>query len=133
MAWIPRGADAPLPAASHDRDDVAIVTTSVNPRPAAYAAWAEQGHLIVAGDHNAPVELAHYVAELGGEYLTPEEQDRWSFSDAIGWSCIQRRNAAVMTAYERGFKLVATVDDDNIPTPGWVRLHAEHFRGNFGN
>lgn len=101
----------------------------MNERPEAYALWARQGDLIVAGDHNSPSELGDYVHELDGTYLTPEEQDDWPFSAFIGWNCIQRRNAAVMTAYERGYRYVATVDDDNAPTSTWVSNHVAHLQG----
>jgi hypothetical protein len=110
--------------------NVAIVSTSVNHSPEAYEQWAKQGHLIVAGDHNSPPELQEYVKHVGGEYLTPEMQETWLFSSVLGWNCIQRRNAAVMTAYARGFRYVATVDDDNLPiNVDWVAQHVAHLEG----
>ena len=105
---------------------VAIVSTSVNPQPHAYELWATQGDLIIAGDVNSPPELEQYVKELGGRYLTPDDQEHWEFSDHIGWRSIQRRNAAVMEAYSLGYDYVATVDDDNIPTDDWVAQHIKH-------
>lgn len=126
MAYLPGRTDAPRAV---DRAEVAVVSTSVNERPEAYALWAKQGDLIVAGDMNSPGALEEYVKELGGTYLRPEDQTHWAFSDALGWSCIQRRNAAVMTAYQQGYRYVATVDDDNAPTVGWVSSHAAHVDG----
>jgi hypothetical protein len=97
---------------------LAIVTTSINPRPQVYGFWANVGHLIVAGDQNSPPELESYVKGLGGTYLSPEEQNaNFSFSSLIGWSNIQRRNAAIMRAYAAGCEYILTVDDDNVPLP----------------
>lgn len=112
------------------REDVAIISTSINERPADYAAWAEQGVLIVAGDLNTPPKLGAYVVEeLGGIYLDPSFQERYAFSEALGWKCIQRRNAAVMYAYEQGFMYVLTVDDDNRPaSDDFVDVHARFVR-----
>lgn len=94
----------------------AVVSTSINAHPDAYERWAQVGHLIVAGDTNSPKELEHYVKDLGGLYLTPETQDkRYPFSQHIGWRNIQRRNAAIMAAYEMKYNYVVTVDDDNAP------------------
>jgi hypothetical protein len=108
---------------------VAIVSTSVNATPSAYAEWAQQGDLIVAGDRNSPLILADYVKDLGGEYLTPGEQEFWAFSDSVGWNTIQRRNAAVMVAYARQYDYVVTTDDDNHPTEDWVKRHVGHLQG----
>lgn len=95
---------------------VAIVSTSINPRPDSYASWVDAGHLIVAGDVNSPDELAGYVTSLGGTYLTPAQQDlRWRWSSYVGWRCIQRRNTAIATALEAGYDVIVTVDDDNMP------------------
>ena len=94
---------------------VAIVSTSINEHPRAYEAWAKQGDLIVAGDHNSPRALEHFVQDVGGYYITPREQEVWSFSEHIGWQTIQRRNAAIMFAYASGYDYVLTVDDDNFP------------------
>ncbi len=124
---------------------VAIVSTSVGKgvpgawetnvdvpetrEPAAYAAWARQGDLIVAGDVNSDPDLERYVRDVGGEYLTPKDQEVWSFSDDIGWRSVQRRNVAVMVAFDRGYDYVATVDDDNLPTADWVDRHVRHLTG----
>lgn len=112
---------------------VAIVSTSINARPADYAEWAKQGRLVVAGDVNTPDELGAYVVEeLNGVYLDPAYQEReFTFSDALGWRCIQRRNAAVMWAYARGYDYVLTVDDDNRPVgPEFVEHHKSIIQGN---
>ena len=95
--------------------EVAIVSTSINPAPIAYRDWAKAGDLIVAGDVNSPTELAHYLKDIGATYLTPAEQTKmYPFSEIIGWRNIQRRNAAIMYAYERNYRYIVTVDDDNV-------------------
>ena len=57
----------------------------------------------------------------GAEVLTVDDQDALhpALSEAIGWNCIQRRNMGYLHAYLSGADVVATVDDDNIPLPGW--------------
>lgn len=107
---------------------VGVVSTSINPRPEAYAQWADAGDLIVAGDRNSPPELEAYVKELSGTYLTPDAQESWHFSPTIGWNCVQRRNVAIMEAFRRGYEYVVTVDDDNLPQHGgraWIAGHLE--------
>ena len=54
-------------------------------------------------------------------YLNPSVQDLYdkSLSDAIGWNCIQRRNFALLYAYDKNADVVAVVDDDNIPYADW--------------
>lgn len=94
---------------------LAIVSTSINREPTVYKQWAEVGTLVVAGDLNTPTELGPYIESLGGVYLSPRAQEAYSFSMAIGWRNIQRRNTAIMYAYEHGFGHVLTVDDDNGP------------------
>lgn len=106
----------------------AIVSTSINPRPEAYAQWAKMGTLIVAGDLNSPPDLYDYILALGGTYLTVEDQDLYTFSPTIGWRNIQRRNAAIMLAYQQRFDPIITVDDDNFPSGNparWVHQHAD--------
>lgn len=103
-----------------------VVSTSIHSEPAAYEQWARMGKLIVAGDVNSSPRLAEYVRELGGQYLTPVEQDRFAFSEAIGWRSIQRRNAAIMEALRQGCKFIVTVDDDNFPVgrpEAWANAH----------
>jgi len=107
---------------------VAIVSTSINPTPEAYALWARQGTLFVAGDSNSPDELQRYVEEIGGVYLTPVKQTQLCFavSNAIGWRCEQRRNMAVLKAYSEGYDFIVTVDDDNEPlTDDFVEEHVD--------
>jgi len=111
---------------------VAIISTSINARPKAYHEWAAGGHLIVAGDMNTPLELKDFVRKLDGTYMDPHEQDRWAFSEVIGWRCIQRRNAALMRAVYDGYDYVLSVDDDNFPAPNAMQFvdgHVLELRG----
>lgn len=98
---------------------LAIVTTTINPRPETYSDWARHGDLIVAGDFNSPPELESYCHGIGATYLSPAKQSIiWEkLSDAIGWQCIQRRNIAIMYAMQHGYDWILTVDDDNHPKP----------------
>ncbi len=95
----------------------AIVTTTINKRPASFERWAQQGELIVAGDLNTPPELADYVLELGGHYLAPIEP--FPGSKHVPFRCIQRRNQAIWRAYVGQWAAVITVDDDNSPAQGY--------------
>jgi hypothetical protein len=113
-------------------DSVAVVSTSINFEPLAYAEWAKQGDLIVVGDKNSPRELESFVTSLGGRYITPDKQDVWSFTKRLPWNCIQRRNVAVMQAYADRYDFVVTVDDDNWPdADDWVAQHIAHIKHDF--
>lgn len=96
-----------------------IVTTTIHrPTPAIEAFQAMDGwDLVVVGDRKTPRD---YRLERG-VYLPPEEQERLDplLSDAIGWNCIQRRNFGLLWAHQMQADVVAVVDDDNIPLPGW--------------
>jgi hypothetical protein len=96
-----------------------IVTTSINPPTKAIQAFQtlKEWELVVAGDKKTPRD---YRLERG-VYITPEEQEKYDplLSEAIGWNSIQRRNFAFLWAKEMRADIVALVDDDNIPLPGW--------------
>jgi len=96
-----------------------IVTTTINPPTRAIEAFEamEDWELVVIGDKKTP---ADYHLERG-IYVTPEEQEKYdpALSDAIGWNCIQRRSFGLLWAKEMDADIVALVDDDNIPLPGW--------------
>jgi hypothetical protein len=111
---------------------IAIVTTSINHAPTSFKYYAEQADtFIVAGDINSPESLKEYVKELGGIYLTPEQQDAMfpEWSAIVGWRSIQRRNAAIMYAYREGHDVIITVDDDNTPVSDtWAEQHVQNLR-----
>lgn len=96
-----------------------IVTTSINPPTEAIQKFDSMPDwtLIVIGDLTTPKD---YKLK-NGTYFGPEQQEKYDkeLSDAIGWNCIQRRNFGFLIAHDMGAEIVATVDDDNIPLPGW--------------
>ena len=95
-----------------------IVTTTINPPTEAIRRFdaMKDWKLIVIGDRKTPP----YKLERG-IYVSPEEQEKYDpeLSEAIGWNCIQRRNFGLLLAHDMKADVVATVDDDNIPEPGW--------------
>jgi hypothetical protein len=96
-----------------------IVTTTINPPTKAIRAFEamQDWDLVVIGDQKTPKD---YRLDRG-LYWGPEEQEKYdkSLSDAIGWNCIQRRNIGLLIAHDMKADVVAVVDDDNIPLPGW--------------
>ena len=104
----------------------ALITTTVNV-PTNLRTWCEVGLtsqdlVIVAGDHrNSHVEVEELADELTRTmrvpvlYLRPEDQERWTVSEALGWNCVQRRNIALLEALDWGADTVTTIDDDNYP------------------
>src|ERR1051326_6431974 len=96
-----------------------IVTTTIHaPTPAVEAFDAMAGwQLVVAGDLKTPKDYRL----KNGTYLSPSDQEKidHELSDLIGWNCIQRRNFAMLYARQLNADVVALVDDDNIPQPGW--------------
>lgn len=106
---------------------IAVVSTSINARPEAYAQWAADPRvdLIVAGDYKTPPELHGYLDELGAVYLTPDDQSQRfpTWSHLIGWNNIQRRSTAIMSALQMGtYDYLITVDDDNHPHGGVTKF-----------
>ncbi len=76
------------------------------------------------GDKKTPAEAKEFceasAKEFGSEcvYQTPEDQVEWlkkypELGEEIPWNCIQRRNLAILLAYERGCDVIITIDDDN--------------------
>jgi hypothetical protein len=96
-----------------------IVTTTINGPTKAIEGFQamKDWELVVIGDLKTP---ANYHLERG-VYVPPAEQEKYdrALSDAIGWNCIQRRSFGLLWAKELKADVVAVVDDDNIPLPGW--------------
>jgi len=96
-----------------------IVTTTINPPTEAIDRFQAMPdwELVVIGDRKTPRD---YRLQRG-IYVSPEEQEQYdpALSEAIGWNCIQRRNFGLLWAHDLGAEIVAVVDDDNIPLPGW--------------
>jgi hypothetical protein len=106
----------------------AIVTTTINPPTKALKkfikiAKEDDWHLYIVGDLKTPHKEYQDIAFVEDcvTYITPDEQQHISprLSDLIGWNCIQRRNFGLIAAYKAGAKIIATVDDDNIPYESW--------------
>jgi hypothetical protein len=93
--------------------------TTINPPTKAVKLFQamQDWDFIVVGDLKTP---ADYHLERG-TYMSPASQQGYdkALSDAIGWNCIQRRNIGLLVAHDMGADIVAVVDDDNIPLPGW--------------
>ena len=102
-----------------------IVTTTINPpsKPLRLFARKIGWDLIIIGDITTPHELfrAFEKKSKNVTYLSPDDQEKKysKLSRAIGWKKIQRRNIGFTEAYERGAEIIASVDDDNIPTEKW--------------
>jgi hypothetical protein len=96
-----------------------IVTTTINPPTEAIDAFqAMPGwELVVIGDKKTPRD--YHLSR--GVYVTPGEQEKYdpALSQAIGWNSIRRRSFGLLWAYDMKADIVAVVDDDNIPLPGW--------------
>ena len=96
-----------------------IITTTINAPTEAINKFDQlkDWSLIVVGDKKTPKD---YNLQRGF-YFSPEQQDIYfkELSDCIGWNCIQRRNFGLLKAFELGADIIATIDDDNIPTSDW--------------
>lgn len=95
-----------------------IATTTINKPTAALKKFAKNKNckLIVALDKNSKkFELKNTIV-LSTKY----QENKWpKLSKLIGWNCIGRRNFAILQAYEMGAKIIALIDDDNIPYNSW--------------
>jgi hypothetical protein len=98
----------------------AIICTTINKPTEAIKAFSklEGWDLIIVGDLKTPHE---YYETINCMYLSPKDQSAsYSLlSEAIGWNCVQRRNIGFIYAYQSGYEIIATVDDDNIPHENW--------------
>lgn len=80
--------------------------------------------VVIAGDKKTPVDTDFLCRKLENEYgicityLTPEVQELAypKYSKFLGWNTIQRRNMALLHAYECGAEIIVTIDDDNYLT-----------------
>ena len=96
-----------------------IVTTTINPPTKAIQEFQKMKDwdLVVIGDLKTP---ADYHLDRG-IYMDPASQEKYDkeLSDVIGWNSIERRNFGSLIAHDMKADVVAVVDDDNIPLPGW--------------
>lgn len=101
-------------------NELAIVTTTINKPTKAILKFSNMGiPMIIVGDLKTPHEL--YTSLPNVTYLSPEyqQQNYSELSNVIGWNTIQRRNIGFVEAYNRGYEIIATVDDDNVPYDNW--------------
>jgi len=79
---------------------------------------------VITGDRKTPVEAKEYCHSLQEKYGIPvlfmdvEDQDiyldKYSKLKAyLPWNCIQRRQVAILKAYEDGADIIILIDDDN--------------------
>lgn len=102
-----------------------IVTTTINPLTEAIKKFSvmKDWTLIVVGDRKTPaLEYIDSNFENDGSiYLDCDLQEQLypRLSKLLGWNTISRRNLGLLFAYQNEAEIVASVDDDNIPLPGW--------------
>lgn len=96
-----------------------IVTTTINHPTEAIRRFdaLKDWVLVVVGDQRTPADYSL----ANGIYVPPSEQEKYDscLSDLIGWNSIERRNFGFLWASDMEADVIATVDDDNIPTEGW--------------
>jgi hypothetical protein len=80
--------------------------------------------VVVAGDRKTPAEAKTWSLELAArsgvelEFLDCDDQVEYlrrypELGEHLLWNSIQRRNIAILVAYERGCDPIITIDDDN--------------------
>ncbi len=97
-----------------------IATTTINKPTKALKLFAKNRKckLIVALDKKSKKFKLDNSIVLSVKY----QEKKWpKLSRLIGWNCIQRRNFAILEAFERGAEVVALIDDDNIPYNNWFK------------
>lgn len=96
-----------------------IVSTSINYPTEAINKFdnLKDWTLVVVGDKKTP---KNYKLK-NGIYVSPREQEKINkkLSQILGWNCIERRNFGLIIAKSYGAKVIALVDDDNIPYKNW--------------
>jgi len=97
-----------------------IATTTINPPTKALKLFAKNKNcqLVVALDKKSKkFELKNSII-----LSTSYQEKKWpKLSKLVGWNCIQRRNFAILEAYNRGAEVIALIDDDNIPYSNWFK------------
>ena len=97
-----------------------IATTTINHPTQALKKFAQNNNckVIVALDKKSkPFKLKNTIV-----LTTDYQEKKWpKLSRLIDWNCIQRRNFAILEAFERGAEIVALIDDDNIPYKNWFK------------
>ena len=101
-----------------------IVTTTINKPTKALKLFSKKKNctLIVALDKKTPEFKLKNSIILTTNY----QEKKWErLSKLIGWNSIQRRNFAILKAYEMSKNdkdaLIVLIDDDNIPYPDYFK------------
>ncbi len=97
-----------------------IATTTINKPTKALKLFAKNKNckLIVALDKKSKKFDLKNTITLSTKY----QEKKWpKLSKLIGWNCIQRRNFAILEAFERGAEIIGLIDDDNIPYSNWFK------------
>lgn len=96
----------------------ALITTTVN-IPTVLALYRKLGPdvaFFVAADEKTPREAYEFCANIPNcEIYSPDRQRDLGYacSELIGWSCVERRNIALLEAVKWGATSIVTIDDDN--------------------
>jgi hypothetical protein len=103
------------------KNNIVIATTTINP-PTKALIKHTQIHdfpIVVVGDLKTPHEMYKNLKNV--IYLHPDDQEKKykDLSDSIGWNKIERRNLAILEAYNMGADTIAIIDDDNVPYSDW--------------
>ena len=102
------------------RNMIYIATTTINKPTKALKLFAKNKNckLVVALDKKSKKFKLNNTITLSTNY----QEKKWpKLSKLVGWNCIQRRNFAILEAFERGAEIVALIDDDNIPYNNWFK------------
>ncbi len=101
-----------------------IVCTTINPPTEALYKFAKMDDwkLVIVCDKKTPSEA--YMTDnafRNSIILTPTQMTGMypELSRMLGWNNVDIRNLGFLYAYENGADVVAMMDDDNIPLPGW--------------
>ena len=79
---------------------------------------------VITGDKKTPKEAKEYCQKLQEQYKIPvlfmdvADQDAYmekytKLKGFLPWNCIQRRQVAILKAYEQGSDIIVLIDDDN--------------------
>ena len=88
-----------------------IATTTINKPTKALKLFAKNKNckLIVALDKKSKKFHLKDTIVLSTKY----QEKKWpKLSKLVGWNCIQRRNFAILEAFDRGAEIIALIDDD---------------------
>jgi len=97
-----------------------IVTTTISGLTEATEKYSRMDgwDFLLIADIKTPLES---YKGIGVEVMTVAEQEAlWPrLSDLLGWNCMERKNIGFLEAYSRGYDIIASIDDDNIPLDNW--------------